>query len=122
VARASRNRLALTGEPATGALLASRALLDACRVRHAAHVRVGRDARVIVAAARELGADRIVVGVGRDRSLFRLIDDALIDKVADFAPMPVDVVVGNSPCRFERIAVPVALAAALAMLGARLAD
>jgi nucleotide-binding universal stress UspA family protein len=51
----------------------ARAQLDAAGVRHTSTVRIGRSAPTIVAAARELGCDRIVFGqdaAGRTGSLF----------------------------------------------------
>jgi nucleotide-binding universal stress UspA family protein len=117
-----RERAAFDGRRAEIALRASRDLLNAFHVPYAVHVRDSHGARAIVAAARQLAVDRIVIGAARERSLLRLIQDATIDKIADFAAVPVDVVVNTSLSRLERIGLPAALGAALGALAVRLAD
>jgi hypothetical protein len=72
--------------------------------------------------ARRLDVDRIVLGSARDNSLLRLVEDPVIERVIDFAPVPVDVIGSDSVSRLERIGVPIGLGAALGLLFARLAD
>jgi nucleotide-binding universal stress UspA family protein len=87
------------------------------------HVELGTDrAAVIVAKARELRAKRIVLGAARDNTLTRFVEDAVIEKVIEQAPVPVDVVAGKSVSRLERLGVPLGLGAALGLLWIRLND
>lgn len=104
------------------ALAPARDLLDRCRVRYTVHLALGDRAAMIVAAARRLRADRIVLGAARDNTLTRFVEDTVIEKVIHTAPIPVDIVAGRTVARAERLGVPIGLSAALGLLWLRLAD
>jgi nucleotide-binding universal stress UspA family protein len=97
-------------------------LLDAFHIRYVVHVELGDRAPVIVAMARRLDVDRIVLGAARDNTLIRLTEDPVIEKVIDFAEVPVDVVASKSISRLERIGIPLGLGAALGLLCVRSID
>lgn len=118
----ARERAPFHREAAEQALAPARELLDRCHVRYAVHLDRGDRAAAIVAAARRLEADRIVLGAARDNTLTRFIEDAVIEKVIHAAPVPVDVVAGRAVSRIERLGVPMGLSAALGLLWLRLAD
>jgi nucleotide-binding universal stress UspA family protein len=117
-----RNRAALHREAAERLLGPAAALLGQFHIRCRTHLELGDKARAIVAAARRLKADRIVLGAARDNSLTRFIEDSVIEKVIRLAPVPVDVVGGNSVSRLERFGLPLGLGAALGLLWLRLGD
>lgn len=99
-----------------------RKLLDALRIPYSVHLEEGDKAPVIVAFAGRLKLDRIVLGAARDRSLTRFVEDSVIEKVIDFAPIPVDLIVGKSVSPLERFGVPTGLGAALGLLWLRIND
>jgi nucleotide-binding universal stress UspA family protein len=117
-----RERAAFHREAAEQALAPARHLLERWHIRHAVHLELGDRAAVIVAAARRLRADRIVLGAARDNTLTRFVEDAVIEKVIRTAPIPVDVVAGRAVSRVERLGVPMGLSAALGLLWLRLGD
>jgi nucleotide-binding universal stress UspA family protein len=118
----ARERAAFHREAAERALASARDAFDRCHVRYAVHHELGDRAATIVAAARRLRADRIVLGAARDNTLTRFVEDAVIEKVIHAAPIPVDVVSGRAVSRVERLGVPMGLSAALGLLWLRLGD
>jgi nucleotide-binding universal stress UspA family protein len=116
------DRVAFHREAAEKALQPVQDLLKSFHIRYTVHLALGAKAPVIVAMARQLEVDRIVLGAARDNSLTRFVEDAVIEKVLDFAPVPVDVVAGKSVSRLERLGVPVGLSAALGLLWLRLTE
>ena len=117
-----RDRNAFHRQAAEKALRPVRDLLDAFHIRYVVHVELGDKASVIVAVARRLDVDRIVIGAARDNSLVRLVEEPVIERVIDFAPVPVDVVASKSVSKLERVGVPLGLGAALGLLCVRLID
>lgn len=117
-----RDRAAFHRAAAEPLLGRAAALLGQCHIRCQTHLELGDKPRAIVAAARRLKADRIVLGVARDNSLTRFVEDSVIEKVIRLAPVAVDVVGGNSVSRLERFGVPLGLGAALGLLWLRLGD
>lgn len=103
-------------EAAEKVLAPVRTLLDTLHIRYVVHLEEGDKAPVIVAIAGRLKVDRIVLGAARDRSLTRYVEDSVIDKVIDFAPVPVDLVAGKSVSPLERFGVPTGLGAGLGLL------
>jgi nucleotide-binding universal stress UspA family protein len=99
-----------------------RKLLEALRIPYTVHLEEGDKAPVIVAFAGRRKLDRIVLGAARERSLTRFVEDSVIEKVIDFAPIPVDLVVGKSVSPLERFGVPTGLGAALGLLWLRIND
>jgi nucleotide-binding universal stress UspA family protein len=117
-----RERAAFHREAAERTLAPARDVLDRCHIRYAVHLERGDRAAAIVAAARRLRADRIVLGAARDNTLTRFVEDAVIEKVIHTAPIPVDVVASRAVSRVERLGVPMGLSAALGLLWLRLGD
>jgi nucleotide-binding universal stress UspA family protein len=115
-------RAAFHREAAERALAPARNVLDSFHIRYAVHLELGDRAAAIVAAARRLRADRIVLGAARDNTFTRFVEDAVIEKVIHTAPIPVDVVAGRAVSRVERLGVPMGLSAALGLLWLRLGD
>ena len=109
-------------EAAERALRPLQRVLDGFHIRYAVHAEVGDKAAVIVTMARRLGVDRIVLGAARDNSLTRFVEDSVIEKVIDTAPLPVDLVASKSVSRLERFGVPAGLGAALGLLCIQLSD
>jgi nucleotide-binding universal stress UspA family protein len=118
----ARNCAGPRREAAEKALRAARDLLDAFHIRYTVHIEVGDRAAVISTMARQLDVDRIVLGVARDNTLTRFIEDAVVERVTASGPVPVDVVAGKSVSRLERFGVPIGLGAALGLLSIRLGD
>jgi len=116
------DRAAFHRATAERALAPVRDLLDRSELRYAVHLELGDRAATIVAAARRLEVDRIVIGAARDNSLTRFVEDAVIEKVSRAAPLPVDVVGCKAVSRVERLGVPVGVGAALGLLWLRLGD
>jgi nucleotide-binding universal stress UspA family protein len=117
------DRAAYHRDAAEQVLRPAQELLAGFHIRCVVHVELGADrAAVIVAKARELRAKRIVLGAARDNTLTRFVEDAVIEKVIEQAPVPVDVVAGKSVSRLERLGVPLGLGAALGLLWIRLND
>jgi hypothetical protein len=69
-----------------------------------------------------LSVDRIVLGAARERSFTRLVENSVIEKVIDFSPVPVDLVVGKAVAPLERFGVPTGIATALGLLWLRMVD
>jgi nucleotide-binding universal stress UspA family protein len=117
-----RDHTAFHRQAAEKVLRPVRDLLDAFHIRYVMHVELGDKAPVIVAMARRLNVDRIVVGAARDNSLIRLVEEPVIERVIDFAPVPVDVVASKSISQLERFGIPIGLGTALGLLCIRLID
>lgn len=80
------------------------------------HSETGDRARAILAFARRLNVDRIVLGTARHWSVTRLAEDSVVEKVMDGAPVPVTVVAGRSVSPLERYALPAGAAGIAALL------
>ncbi len=111
-----RNREGWHKDMAERALHAARKLLDTRRLPYAVHVELGDRAQAITREAERLGVDQIVLGTARKNSLTRLIEDSVSSKVLDAACVPVEIIAGKSTSFIERVAVPVGIAAALAVI------
>ena len=91
-------------------------ILTAKGVRFSHHIRLGRRAEAIAAAADELACDRIVISTARKNSLTRLAQDSVTDRLLALTRVPVEVIVGARSSTIERIGVPAGAAAIVAML------
>jgi nucleotide-binding universal stress UspA family protein len=92
------------------------ALLDAARVPHAVHRKVGRKAETIAQEARRLACDHIVLATARKNSLTRMVESSVTQRVLELTPVPVEIVVGDSISRLERYGIPLGLGAGLGAL------
>ena len=97
------------------ALGGARLILDRAGVPYSYHIEGGAKAATINATAERIGAQHIVIGTARKNSLTRLVQDSVTSNLLKTTQVPVEVVVGDLP-RFERVALPAGVAAALAML------
>ena len=109
------NREAYHHDAAEAALAPARALLTRLGVPHIDHVELGAKAEVIERMAQELGVAKIVIGTARRNSLTRLFEDSVTHRVVSAASVPVEVVVGESVSRIDRIGIPAGVAALLVL-------
>jgi YjbE family integral membrane protein len=111
-----RDRAAWHRDEAEKALEPARALLQKQGVPYAAHVELGERASTIDRVAQRLRVNQIVMGTARKNSLTRLIEDSVTSKVLQLARVPVEVVVGDSVSKLERMVVPAGIGAAVVFL------
>jgi nucleotide-binding universal stress UspA family protein len=111
-----RNRAAWHREEAEKALQSARELLQQHGVPFAAHVELGERAATIDRVAQRLRVNQIVMGTARKNSLTRLLEDSVTAKVLALARVPVEVVVGDSVSRLERMVVPAGIGAVVVFL------
>ncbi|MDP3085728.1 MAG: universal stress protein [Rubrivivax sp.] len=98
------------------ALAPARRMLDDAAVAYTVHAEVGDKAERIVAAARRLGCQRIVMGTARKGSLLRWVESSLTNRVIVRTSVPVEVVAGDRPGALERVGLPCALGAGALLL------
>lgn len=110
------DRMDFHREQAEKALAPARALLDAAGVAYRVHMDVGDKASCIVDAAQRLRCDRILVGTARKSSLVRAIEGSLTVRLIERTQVPVEVIAGAEVSTFERLGVPVSIAAGLTLL------
>jgi len=111
-----RSRVAWYREEAERALQPSRAMLDQFRVPYATHIEVGDKVQTITGVARRLKVDKIVMATARKNSFTRMVDDYVTSRVLDLAPVPVEVIAGDSVSNLERIGLPAGIGATGATL------
>lgn len=111
-----RERTAWHREQADKALSGARALLAQHGVPHAVHLKTGDAAQVIAQEARRLRCQRIVMGTARKNLLTRAVQDSTTSRLIDSAPVPVEVVAGQSASRLERWGIPAAAGGLLALV------
>ena len=93
-----------------------RQLFDDRDVPYVAHVEIGHKAETIVAMAKRLDCDRIVMGTARKNSLTRMIEASVTNQVLELTPVPVEVIAGDSISKLERYGIPAGIGAGLALL------
>lgn len=113
-----RSRAAWHREQAEKTLVSARKLLEKSGVPYAVHIELADDkARAVHNAARRLDADQILVGTARANTITRMVRDVATKRLLDITQVPVEVVVGESVSRLERVGVPAGIGAgALALL------
>ena len=99
-----------------------RQMLDGFGIPYSVHVEVGERAKCITDTARRLRCDQIVISTARKNSLTRLVENSVTNKVLELTSVPVEVIAGDAVSKWERYGIPAALASALAMLLAAIAD
>jgi len=97
-------------------------MLDGLSIPYSVHAEVGGRAQCIVATARRLHCDQIVMSTARKNSLTRLIENSVTNQVIELTSVPVEVIAGDSVSRWERYGIPAGLSALLALLFAIAAD
>jgi nucleotide-binding universal stress UspA family protein len=103
-------------ECAEKALSGAVALLDEATLPHSVHIRIGDVIGSIVACARTLHCDKIVMGTARKNALVRFIEGSMINRIIARSDIPVEVIARERGTLLERFAVPVGLAAGLILL------
>jgi YjbE family integral membrane protein len=104
VARDDRDRW--HRERAELALAGARALLQESGVPHRVHWTLGDRAAEICGMAQSLAVHHIVMGAARRRSITRMLEDSVTDKVLQDTTLPVEVVTGDAVSNWERRGVP----------------
>jgi Ca2+-transporting ATPase len=104
------------------ALRPVRQLLDGFGVPYSVHTAVGDRAQAIVATARRLRCDEMVMSTARKNSLTRLVENSVTNRVLELAPVPVEVIAGDAISPWERYGIPAALSSLLAALLAATVD
>jgi nucleotide-binding universal stress UspA family protein len=82
------------------------ALLTGADVPHQTHRAIGERAEEICRAARQLDAQRIVMGTARKNSITRMLEDSVTHKVLETTPVPVEVIAGDAVSKWERWGLP----------------
>lgn len=90
ISRAERD--AFRREQGLAALADARRLLEQAGVPYTIHIRVGEAVEAIVAAAEDLGADEIVVGVDGSGLFGRIELHSFVNRLIRRSPVPVSVV------------------------------
>jgi nucleotide-binding universal stress UspA family protein len=109
-------------DEAEEALRPIRQMLDSFGIPYSVHADVGDRAQCIIATARRLRCDRIVMSTARKNSLTRLVENSVTNKVIELTPVPVEVIAGDAVSRWERYGIPAGLSVLLALLLAAFAD
>lgn len=103
-------------EQARKALRASRSLLTQHGIAFVEHVEHGPSAEVIVATAKRLKCDLIVMGTARKNSLTRMLESSVTNEVLEQTSVPVEVVVGRTLPRLEQLGLSAGALALLAVV------
>ncbi|MEK9777336.1 MAG: universal stress protein, partial [Quisquiliibacterium sp.] len=98
------------------ALLPGRNLLQRHSVPHSAHISTGDRAQSIVAEAKRLHCEQIVIGTARHKSLTRMLEDSVTAKILELTQVPVEIVTTGEISPLERYALAGGLAALAVML------
>ena len=109
---------AYQAECADKALSGAVALLDEASLPHSTHMSKGDVIESIVACAKTLHCDRIVMGTARKNALIRFIEGSVINRLIARSDIPVEVIAKERGTLLERFAVPVGLGAGLMLLWA----
>ena len=103
-------------EEAEKALAPCRALFDSHGLPYAQHVEKGARAETIVAAAKRLRCERIVMSTSRKNPLTRMFEPSVTDQVLGLTTLPVEIIVGNEISPMERYVIPAGLGTGIAAL------
>ena len=103
-------------DQAENALKPCRALFEKHGLPYSLHVEKGQRAETIVAAARRLRCERIIMATSRKNPLTRLFEPSITDQVLELTTLPVEVIVGNDISPMERYVIPAGLGTGIAAL------
>lgn len=103
-------------DQAEKALAPAREMLARHNIPVAEHVELGARAETIVALAKRLHCDHIVMGTARKNSLTRMIESSTTNRVLELTNIPVEVVAGDAISPIERYGIPAGIGAALTLL------
>jgi nucleotide-binding universal stress UspA family protein len=96
-------------ERAIAALSEAKRLARASHLDFATHVRCGPVVPSLIAAARELGADEILIGAPRRGTFASWLANSVCARVLAASPVPVRVVSAGRASPLERLALPAGL-------------
>ena len=111
-----KNRDDFHRDAAHKALYSARQILDSLNFPYTVHIEVRDRAETIAATAEHLRCHLIVMGTARKNSLTRMLQDSVTNKVLELTKVPVQIIVGDGISWLERIGIPTAIAAVLALL------
>ena len=117
-----RTRADYHRDRAEAALAPARDILRNHNIAFEEHTRLGRKAELIVAEARELRCDHIVMSTARKNSLTRMLEDSTTNKVLELTDIPVELIAGDKVSPLEQYGVPAGIGTALALLIAAAVD
>lgn len=100
-----QDREAWYEERAENALRPARELLEKSAVPCRVHMAKGEAAQAIVACAKDLRCDCIVIGTARQGALQRLLSSSVTNRVLALTDTPVQVVVGDEVSNLESIGI-----------------
>lgn len=103
-------------EQAAQALAPVRQVLDDAGIPYTVHVELGDKADCIVATARRIGCDCIVMSTARKSSLVRMVENSITNQVIERTSVPVEVIAGEPASKLERFGIPAGLGAGLLVL------
>ncbi|EJE54056.1 universal stress protein UspA-like protein [Acidovorax sp. CF316] len=103
-------------EQAERALAPVRQALDGAGIPYTVHMEVGDKADCIVAAARRLGCDCIVMSTARKSSLVRMVENSVTNQVIERTSVPVEVIAGEPASKLERFGIPAGVGAGILVL------
>lgn len=109
-------RMEFHRERAEKALAPVRQALESAGIAYTVHTEVGDAADCIVAAARRLRCDRIVMSTARKSSLVRLVENSVTNQVLERTTVPVQVIAGSVASTLERVGIPAGFGAGLIAL------
>ena len=98
------------------ALRPARELLDKSGIPYAAHVETGDTAEAVVAKARDLRCDCILISTARKDSLNRLLAASVTNRILALTDIPVEIVVGRDVSNLESIGIPAGVGLGIAGL------
>lgn len=113
---AKKNRDAWHKDEAEKALKPCRELLDKHSIPYSEHIEKGAKAELIVAAAKRLRCDLILMSTARKNSLTRMLEASVTNQVLELTSVPVEVISGSAVSKFERFGIPAGIGAAVAAL------
>lgn len=103
-------------EEAEAALNPCRQLLEQYGVPYCAHRAKGAKAEAIVAAAKRLRCDLILMSTARKNSLTRMLEASVTNRVLELTPVPVEVIAGGAVSKLELYGLPTGIGAGIAAL------
>lgn len=111
-----KNRDSWHRAEAESALKPCRQLLGQHGIPYFVHIGKGEKAEVIVATAKRLQCDLILMGTARQNSLTRMVEASVTNRVLELTTVPVEVIVGGAVSKIERFGIPAGIGAGLAAL------
>ena len=103
-------------EEAEKALSPCRDLLAKYGVPYSAHIATGDKAEVIVATAKRLRCNLILIGSARKNALLRVLEGSTTNRILELTSVPVQIVAGDKMPSLMRYGLPAGIGAALTAL------